>query len=60
MRLGRRLDRVVDRRDDDETETTTTTEAAKPTVVSIVVANGVPKDGIVRESVDKGIVSSSS
>ena len=38
-----------------ETETTTTTtEAAKPTVVSIVVVKGVPKDGIVRESVDKG------
>ena len=37
-----------------ETETTTTTEAAKPTVVSIVIVKGVPKDGIVRESVDKG------
>jgi ABC-type glycerol-3-phosphate transport system substrate-binding protein len=37
-----------------ETETTTTTEAAKPTVVSIVVVNGVPKGGIVRQSVDKG------
>ena len=36
-----------------ETETTTT-EAAKPTVVSIVVVNGVPKGGIVRQSVDKG------
>ena len=36
-----------------ETETTTT-EAAKPTVVSIVIVKGVPKDGIVRESVDKG------
>ena len=37
-----------------ETETTTTTEAAKPTVVSIVIVKGVPKDGIVRESFDKG------
>ena len=37
-----------------ETETTTTTEAAKPTVVSIVVVNGAPKGGIVRETVDKG------
>ena len=37
-----------------ETETTTTTEAAKPTVVSIVIVKGVPKDGIVRESVHKG------
>ena len=36
-----------------ETETTTT-EAAKPTVVSIVIVKGVPKDGIVRESVHKG------
>jgi hypothetical protein len=36
-----------------ETETTTT-EVAKPTVVSIVIVKGVPKDGIVRESVDKG------
>jgi ABC-type glycerol-3-phosphate transport system substrate-binding protein len=36
-----------------ETETTTT-EAATPTVVSIVIVDGVPKDGIVRESVDKG------
>jgi hypothetical protein len=36
-----------------ETETTTT-EAAAPTVVSIVIVDGVPKDGIVRESVDKG------
>ena len=32
-----------------ETETTTTTEAAKPTVVSIVIVKGVPKDGIVRD-----------
>ena len=37
-----------------ETETTTTDES-KPTVVSIVVVDGVPKDGIVRESVDKGV-----
>jgi len=36
-----------------ETETTTT-EAAKPTVVSIVIVDGVPNDGIVRESVKKG------
>jgi hypothetical protein len=36
-----------------ETETTTT-ETAKPTVVSIVVVDGVPKDGIVRESVNEG------
>ena len=36
-----------------ETETTTTDES-KPTVVSIVVVDGVPKDGIVRQSVDKG------
>jgi ABC-type Fe3+-hydroxamate transport system substrate-binding protein len=35
-------------------ETETTTEAAKPTVVSIVVVDGVPKDGIVRQSVNKG------
>ena len=33
---------------------TTTTETAKPTVVSIVVVDGVPKDGIVRESVNEG------
>ena len=31
----------------------TTTEAAKPKVVSIVVVNGAPKDGIVRETVSK-------
>ena len=36
-----------------ETETTTTDES-KPTVVSIVVVDGAPKDGIVRQSVDKG------
>ncbi len=36
-----------------ETETTTT-ESAKPTVVSIVVVDGVPKGGIVRQTVDKG------
>jgi len=34
--------------------TTTTTETEKPTVVRIVVVNGQPKGGIVRESVDKG------
>jgi ABC-type Fe3+-hydroxamate transport system substrate-binding protein len=33
---------------------TTTTEVVKPTVVSIVVVNGAPKGGIVRETVDKG------
>ena len=32
----------------------TTTEAEKPTVVSVVVVNGAPKDGIVRETVTKG------
>jgi len=43
-----------------ETDTTTTetakptAETAKPTVVSIVVVDGVPKDGIVRESVNEG------
>jgi ABC-type glycerol-3-phosphate transport system substrate-binding protein len=42
-----------------ETTTTTTTtttepEVEKPTVVSIVVVNGAPEGGIVRESVDKG------
>jgi predicted small lipoprotein YifL len=35
-------------------ETTTTTEVAKPKVVSIVVVNGAPKDGIVRQTVSKG------
>ena len=36
-----------------ETETTTT-ETAKPTVVSIVIVDGAPKGGIVRQSVNKG------
>ena len=35
-------------------ETETTPEAATPTVVSIVIVNGVPKDGIVRKSVSEG------
>jgi copper(I)-binding protein len=35
-------------------ETTTTTEVAKPKVVSIVVVNGAPKGGIVRQTVSKG------
>ena len=35
-------------------ETTTTTEVAKPTVVSIVVVNGAPEGGIVRQTVSKG------
>jgi hypothetical protein len=35
-------------------ETTTTTEATKPTVVSIVVVNGQPQGGIVRQTVSKG------
>ncbi len=35
-------------------ETTTTTEVAKPKVVSIVVVNGAPKSGIVRQTVSKG------
>ena len=34
--------------------TTTTTEVAKPTVVSIVVVNGAPEGGIVRQTVSKG------
>ena len=34
-------------------ETTTTTEAEKPTEVKIVVVNGAPKGGIVRQTVDK-------
>jgi ABC-type glycerol-3-phosphate transport system substrate-binding protein len=40
----------------DTTTVTTTTEpeVEKPTVVSIVVVNGAPEGGIVRESVDKG------
>jgi hypothetical protein len=32
----------------------TTTEATKPTVVSIVVVNGQPQGGIVRQTVSKG------
>jgi hypothetical protein len=36
------------------TQTTTTTAAAKPTVVSIVVVNGQPQGGIVRQTVSKG------
>ena len=35
-------------------ETTATTEAAKPTVVSIVVVDGQPQGGIVRQTVSKG------
>jgi hypothetical protein len=35
-------------------ETTMTTEATKPTVVSIVVVNGQPQGGIVRQTVSKG------
>lgn len=35
-------------------ETTTTTEAAKPTEVSIVVVDGQPQGGIVRQTVSKG------
>jgi ABC-type glycerol-3-phosphate transport system substrate-binding protein len=34
-------------------ETTTTTEAEQPTEVKIVVVNGAPKGGIVRQTVDK-------
>ena len=40
--------------DETTTSTTTTTEAAKPTVVSIVVVNGAPQGGIVRQTVSKG------
>ena len=36
------------------TEETTTTEATKPTVVSIVIVNGQPQGGIVRQTVSKG------
>ena len=36
------------------TTETTTTEATKPTVVSIVVVNGQPQGGIVRQTVSKG------
>jgi len=36
------------------TTTDTTTETQKPTVVSIVVVNGAPEGGIVRETVNKG------
>jgi hypothetical protein len=36
------------------TETATTTEVEQPTVVRIVVVNGEPQGGIVRESVDEG------
>jgi len=36
------------------TETTTTTEAEEPSVVSVVVVDGVPKGGIVRKTVAKG------
>ena len=35
-------------------ETTTTTAATKPTVVSIVVVDGQPQGGIVRQTVSKG------
>jgi ABC-type Fe3+-hydroxamate transport system substrate-binding protein len=35
-------------------ETTTTTEAAKATPVNIVVVNGQPQGGIVRQTVSKG------
>ena len=35
-------------------ETTTTTEAAKPTEVSIVVVDGQPQGGIVRQTISKG------
>jgi outer membrane lipoprotein SlyB len=34
-------------------ETTTTTEAEKPAEVKIVVVNGAPKGGIVRQTVDR-------
>jgi nitrous oxide reductase len=33
---------------------TVTTELEKPTVVRIVIENGAPKGGIVRQTVDKG------
>ena len=36
------------------TATETTTETQKPTQVRVVVENGVPKGGIVRQTVDKG------
>jgi len=36
------------------TTTTTTTEVEQPTFVRVRVVGGVPKDGIVRETVDKG------
>ena len=36
------------------TNETTTTEVEKPTVVSVVVVNGAPRGGIVRETVAKG------
>jgi len=35
-------------------ETTTTTEAEKPTEVKVVVVNGAPEGGIVRQTVQKG------
>jgi nitrous oxide reductase len=39
----------------EETSTmTVTTELEKPTVVRIVIENGAPKGGIVRQTVDKG------
>lgn len=38
----------------DTTETTTTAPPPGPTEITVVVANGAPRGGIVRESVDKG------
>ena len=54
VRLGRQLERVVDRLDDAHETETTTTEAAKPTIVSIVVVNAAPKGGIVRQTLSEG------
>ena len=38
----------------DTTETTTTAPPPGPTEITVVVANGAPRGGIVRETVDKG------
>ena len=39
---------------DTTTQTTTTVEAAEPVVVRVVVADGVPRGGIVRQKVSQG------
>jgi hypothetical protein len=55
LRVGRRHDRRDDRHNDDrDHDDRYDDNRAGPTEIRIVVVNGAPKGGIVRETVDKG------